>query len=158
MKALPPVTNRNEFSALIIRTDYRDEQAWQAVVTALEQPWGTGEFEALVHIVNDPIWAEATVDEVLAAVSLDDNLSVVFLADELTQQAEPHALLAVTTISREECEDAEEYEQLTEFGRWFRTEPAGVHDIHANLSIANLGFEEYAAAAQEDPTGIFRSF
>ncbi|MFJ4923831.1 DUF6924 domain-containing protein [Streptomyces sp. NPDC088725] len=152
------MTSRNEFSALIIRTDYRDQHAWQAVVTALEQPWGTGEFEALVHIVDDPVWAEATVDEVLAVVCFDDNLSVAFLADELTQQAEPHALPALTTVSREECEDAEECEELTEFGRWFRTEPAGVHDIHANLSVANLGFEEYAAAAQEDPTRIFRSF
>ncbi|MDX2592844.1 hypothetical protein PV343_11340 [Streptomyces sp. WI03-4A] len=54
-------------------------------------------------------------------------------------QAESHALLAVTTLPREDCVDDEDYEQLTEFGREFRSVPAEVHDIHANLSIGNLG-------------------
>ncbi|WP_443058300.1 DUF6924 domain-containing protein [Streptomyces sp. NBC_00820] len=39
----------------------------------------------------------------------------------------------------------------------FRTTPAGVHDIHANLSIGNMGFEEYAGWAHDDPEGIHRS-
>ncbi|WP_437114107.1 DUF6924 domain-containing protein [Streptomyces collinus] len=58
-------------------------------------------------------------------------------------QAESHALLAATTLPREDCVDDEDYEQLTEFGREFRSVfrsvPAEVHDIHANLSIGNLG-------------------
>ncbi|MET7704311.1 hypothetical protein [Streptomyces sp. NPDC005485] len=60
-------------------------------------------------------------------------------------QAESHALLAVTTLTREECVDDEDCEQLTEFGGEFRAVLAGVHDVHANLSIGNLGFEEYTA-------------
>ncbi|ALO05721.1 hypothetical protein AQF52_0119 [Streptomyces venezuelae] len=47
---------------------------------------------------------------------------------------------------------------IRRFGREFRTTPAGLHDIHANLSIANMDFEEYAAAAHEDPEKVFRSF
>ncbi len=42
--------------------------------------------------------------------------------------------------------------------REFRTVPAGVHDVHANLSIANMDFEEYAHQALADPEGVFRSF
>ncbi|MGC4985958.1 DUF6924 domain-containing protein [Streptomyces sp. DT193] len=36
--------------------------------------------------------------------------------------------------------------------------PARLHEVHANLSIGNLGFEEFAAWAHDDPEGIFRSF
>lgn len=39
--------------------------------------------------------------------------------------AESHALPAVTTMTREEHVDDEDYAQLTEFGRKFRTLPQG---------------------------------
>ncbi|MFJ4467194.1 DUF6924 domain-containing protein [Streptomyces sp. NPDC089424] len=156
MGTLPVVTGHDEFDTLVVRTDYRDDQAWQDVVAALMKPWGDGQYEAHVHLVNDPAWAEATVDEVLTAVRADENLSIVFLADRASMQAEHHPLLAVTTLTREECVDEEDYEQLTEFGSEFRAIPAAVHEIYANLSIGNLGFEEYAAWAQDDAEGIFR--
>ncbi|RZB15194.1 hypothetical protein StrepF001_34085 [Streptomyces sp. F001] len=159
MRALPAVTGHDEFDALVVRTDYDDDQAWQDVAAALMEPWGDNkQYEAHVHFMNDPAWAGATVDEVLTAVSAAEDLAVVFLADRTTMQAEYHALLAVTTLTREECEDDEDYEQLTEFGREFRTVAAGVHEVYANLSIGNLGFEEYAAWAHDDPEGIYRSF
>ena len=72
-------------------------------------------------------------------------------------QTESHALPAVTTLTREECVDDEDYAQLTQYGREFRTVSAGVHDVNANLSIGNVGFEEYAAWADDDPEGIYRS-
>ncbi|MEU9139894.1 hypothetical protein AB0D33_28700 [Streptomyces sp. NPDC048404] len=158
MRALPAVTGRDEFDVLVVRTDYHDDQAWQDVIAALMEPWGDGQYEAHVHFIDDPAWAEATVDEALNAVRADEDLAVVFLADRTTMRAESHVLLAVTTLTPEECVDGEDYEQLTEFGREFRTFPAGVHDVHANLSIGNLGFEEYAAWAHDDPEGIYRSF
>ncbi|WP_405709738.1 MULTISPECIES: DUF6924 domain-containing protein [unclassified Streptomyces] len=158
MGTLPVVTGHDEFDALVVRTDYRDDQAWQDVVAALLEPWGDRQYEAHVHFINDPAWAEATVDEVLTAVVADENLSVVFLADRISMQAEHHPLLVVTTLTREDCVDDEDYEQLTEFGREFRTIPAGVHEVYANLSIGNLGFEEFAAWAHDDPEGIFRTF
>ncbi|MFF4485433.1 DUF6924 domain-containing protein [Streptomyces sp. NPDC001544] len=157
MRALPAVTGRDEFDALVVRTDYHDDQAWRDVTAALTRPSGDRPPEASVHLVDDPAWAGATVDEVLDAVRADENLPVVFVADGTTMRAETQALLAVTTLTPEECVDEEDYEQLTEFGREFRTVPAGVHDVHANLSIGNLGFEEYAAWANDDPEGIYRA-
>ncbi|MFG3352310.1 DUF6924 domain-containing protein [Streptomyces sp. NPDC048001] len=158
MRVLPAVTRRDEFAVLVVRTDYNDDLAWQDVAAALTEPRGGRQDAAHIHFVDDPVWAGATLDEVLTAVRGDDDLAVVFLADRRTMQAEGHALQAVTTLTREECVDDEDYEQLTEFGRAFRTGPAGVHDVHANLAIGNLGFEEYAARAHDDPEGIFRSF
>ncbi|GAA2439529.1 hypothetical protein GCM10010405_23590 [Streptomyces macrosporus] len=154
---LPAVAGRDEFDALVVRTDYHDERAWREVAAALVEPWGDRRYEAHVHLVDDPVWAGATVDEVLTAVRAVEDLAVVFLADRTTMRAEPRALLAVTTLTREECVDDEDHERLIEFGRAFRTLPAGVHEVHANLSIGNLGFEEFAAWAHDDPEGIYRS-
>ncbi|GGT73744.1 DUF6924 domain-containing protein [Streptomyces sp. NPDC057575] len=158
MGTLPAVTRRDEFDALVVRTDYRDDQAWQDVSAALMEPWGDRQYEAHVHFINDPAWAGATADEVLTAVGADEDLSVVFLADRVSMQAKHHPLLAVTLLTQEDCVDDEDYEQLTEFGREFRTIPAGVHEVYANLSIGNVGFEEFAASAHDDPEGIYRPF
>ncbi|CAM5276777.1 hypothetical protein SAVIM338S_00070 [Streptomyces avidinii] len=157
MRPLPAVPERDEFQVLIVRIDYADEQAWQAVAAALMQPWGDRAYDAQVCFVNDPVWAGATADEVLRAVSADEELSVVFLADQVTMGSAHQALLAVTTIPREEYERFEEYEGIRAFGSEFRTTPAGVHDIHANLSIANMDFEEFAAAAHEAPDQVYSS-
>ncbi|MER5886192.1 hypothetical protein ABT160_20410 [Streptomyces sp. NPDC001941] len=157
MSALPEVTGREEFDALVVRTSYGDEQAWRDITEALAQPWGDGLFEACVHLVDDPVWSGATADEVVTALSDDEELPVVFLADRASMDGDHHPLLAVTTLTREECVDEEDYEQLVRFGREFRTTPAGVHDVHANLSTGNIGFEEFAESAGEDPEGIYRS-
>ncbi|MEU6880391.1 hypothetical protein [Streptomyces sp. NPDC046712] len=147
----PTVARGEEFDALVVRTDYEDESAWQEVRAALAED---ADFSA--HVVDDPAWAGADADEVRAAVARDEELSVVFLADRTTMTS--GALLAVTLLTRSECADDEDYARLTEFGTRFRTVPAGVHSIHANLSIGNLGFEDYAAEAQGDPEGVFRNF
>ncbi|MEV7304154.1 DUF6924 domain-containing protein [Streptomyces clavifer] len=158
---LPEVVGRDEFAALIIRTDYNDETAWQTVTADLRQPWGDdGEFEADVHLVEDPVWADATSDEVLAAVSRDENLSVVFIADRVTMQSAHRALLALDVGVEVEDLDPEYYQELisSPSRREFRTVPVGVHCVHANLSLANMDFEEYAETAIADPEGVFRSF
>ncbi|WP_030813610.1 DUF6924 domain-containing protein [Streptomyces sp. NRRL F-2799] len=54
-------------------------------------------------------------------------------------------------------EDADDYARLTGSGRTSRTTPTGVPDIHANVTLGNLGFEEYAAWAGENPDGVYRS-
>ncbi|RZU43857.1 hypothetical protein EV284_1308 [Streptomyces sp. BK022] len=142
------LATRGEFDAVVIRTDYTDERAWRALAATLPPH---------VHVVDDPSWSGATVDRVLTATRDAEDLSVVFLADTTTTHSRPPALLAVTTLTREDCEDAEDHARLTESGPTFRTTPAGVPDIHANLSLGNLGFEEYAAWAGESPDGVYRS-
>ncbi|MFI1398729.1 DUF6924 domain-containing protein [Streptomyces sp. NPDC020681] len=160
MNALPEIVGRDEFDALVIRTDYGDEAAWQAVVVDLAQPWGDdGEFEAAVHVIDDPAWAGLKPDEVLNEVRRDENLSVVFLADRITMQSAHRALLALD-ITEDEDLDPVYYKELTDSPppREFRTLPAGVHDVHANLAIANMDFAEFAEAAFADPDRIYRSF
>ncbi|WP_237522451.1 hypothetical protein [Streptomyces sp. SID1328] len=142
------LAGRGEFDAVVIRTDYAHQRAWRALVATLAQH---------VHFVDDPSWSGAPVDDILTATRDADDLSVVFLADTTTMRSAPPTLLAITTLTREDCEDDEDYARLTESGRTFRTTPAGVPGIHANLSLGNLGFEEYAAWAGENPDGVYRS-
>ncbi|MFJ2832271.1 DUF6924 domain-containing protein [Streptomyces sp. NPDC087263] len=152
---LPSVTDREDFAALVIRTDFGDAAAWRAVCEELSRPWGDGDYEPAVHIIDDPAWAGATADDVIAAVSADKDLSVVFLADRITMRDNDHALLAVAVLTREECQSDEEFEA---YGGSVRAAPVGIHDIHANLSIANLDFADVVDAAQSEPAGVFRSF
>lgn len=154
---LPTIADRDEYAALIIRTDFGNEEAWQAVLAELLKPWefDSGDVEPYLHVVDDPAWAGATADDVIAAFSGDEELSVVFLADRVTMDDHDHALLAVAVLTREDCESDEEFE--ADSGA-VRTVPAGIGDIHANLSIANLSFEDVVDAAQTDPAGVFRSF
>ncbi|MFJ6686273.1 DUF6924 domain-containing protein [Streptomyces werraensis] len=41
MKQPPGIAGRDEYDALVVRTDYSDEAAWQAMVAELAQPWAT---------------------------------------------------------------------------------------------------------------------
>ncbi|WP_051711695.1 DUF6924 domain-containing protein [Streptomyces sp. NRRL S-350] len=154
---LPALADRDESAALVIRTDFGDEEAWQAVLAELAKPWDfdDDEVDPYLHVVDDPAWAGATADAVIAALSGDGEPGVVYLADRVTMADHDHALLAVAVLTREECETDEEFE--ADSGS-VRTVPAGIGHIHANLMIANLGFGDVVEAARADPAGVFRSF
>ncbi|MGY1503415.1 DUF6924 domain-containing protein [Streptomyces sp. QTS52] len=159
---MPGIVGRDEFDALVVRTDYEDEAAWQAVAAELAQAWGDdGEYEASVHLIDDPAWAGLKPDEVLDQARRDENLSVVFVADRVTMES-PHRALLALDIAGDEDEDLDPlyYQVIVDSPppREFRTVPAGVHDVHANLSIANMDFAEFAEAASADPDRTYRSF
>ncbi|MFE4933453.1 DUF6924 domain-containing protein [Streptomyces sp. NPDC056647] len=149
------LAGRNRDAALIIRTDYSDEQAWAAVKAELMRPWGDGDFESYVHIADDPKWAGYTSAQIPSAALADEELSVVFLADCDSMGDGPITLLAVAMSAREECDSDEEFEAD---GGEFRTVPAGVHEMHANLMIANLSFGDFKEAAEDEPQGTFQGF
>lgn len=109
--------------------------------------WSTGGYEPHVHIVDDPVWGGTAADDVIA----------VFLADAITMQdhEQPLPAAAVATRDEYECESDEEFEA---YNGSVRSLPAAIHDIHTNLSIANLAFADVAEAARTDTAGIFRSF
>lgn len=162
MRVLPEIVGRDEFAALVIRADYCDGASWQAVVRELTQPWGErGQFEAQVHLVDGPVWADATPNEIVAAVKRDENLSVVFVADRVTMQSPDYALLACDVWAEDEEDlDPMYCQELIDnpAPREFRTAPGAVHEVHGNLSIANMNFEEFAEGASVDAEGVLRSW
>ncbi|MFJ4872602.1 DUF6924 domain-containing protein [Streptomyces sp. NPDC088757] len=159
-RALPAIVGRDVFDALVIRTDFGDDESWNAVVDELRRPWGpSGEFPARVRTVDAPAWAGATAEEVLAAVDGDEYLGVVFLADRDTTRSPVRALLALTT-SWEDVSglDPLYYRELIESPepREFRTVPAAVHSVHANLTLGNMDFAEFATAASAESDRVLR--
>ncbi|MCX5346059.1 hypothetical protein OG315_41205 [Streptomyces atratus] len=82
--------------------------------------------------------------------------SVMFVADRVTMRSADRAFLACDVWAEEEDLDPKYYQELIDSPprREFRTAPAAVHDVHANLSIANVDFEEIAQAAFDDPEGV----
>ncbi|MFC4034375.1 DUF6924 domain-containing protein [Streptomyces polygonati] len=134
-----PTTDEYYPDLLVVRTDYRDQRAWDAVRAALAEPWGPKGEESVQQVVyvDDPEWAEASAEDVLAALTGGEDggesgWSVVFLADRVTMESDLRELLAVNTDPEDDC-------------REFRTEPRQTpHDIHCNLSLGNMDFEDFA--------------
>ncbi|MEU5384393.1 DUF6924 domain-containing protein [Kitasatospora cineracea] len=157
---LPEIVGRDEFAALIVRTAYEDEAAWRAVAEELSRPWGEErKHEVEVHLVDDPVWAGATAEAVVAAVMGDEYLSVVFVADDVTMKSAQHALLALDPVAEEDEDlDPMYYQELIDSppAREFRTVPAAVHEVHGNLSLGNMDFQEFAEAALADPERVLR--
>ncbi|MFJ5708031.1 DUF6924 domain-containing protein [Streptomyces sp. NPDC093105] len=162
-RVLPQVApGRDTFDALVIRTDFGDDESWQAVLGELRLPWGPdGEFPARVCVVDEPAWSGAAADEVLAAVDDDDYLSVVFLADRHTTESPVRALLALSTIWEDESGlDPVYYQELLDAPepREFRTVPGQVHAVQVNVTLGTMGFGEFAAAASTEPDQVLRPF
>ncbi|MGW1932065.1 DUF6924 domain-containing protein [Streptomyces sp. NPDC001919] len=159
-RVLPEIVGRDMFDALVIRTDFSDDESWTAVVGELRRPWGPdGEFPARVQVVDAPDWSGATADEILAAVDEDQYLGVVFVADRHTMQSPTGGLLALSTVWEDDGDlDPVYYQEPIESPepREFRAAPAAVHAVHVNVTLGNTGFTEFAAAASAEPDQVLR--
>ena len=142
MKKLP-----NTRFALMLRTDFSNDPAWEAVCAAVQEPstefkiygW---EFKANVQFLSDPEYDDLSLKDLADLVPPDFNHSIIFLVDRMTLSHPEHPLLVVDL-----------YEEP---GRTFRVIPSEMWAVENNLSIANMSFFEFADNI--DPDGIFRGF
>jgi hypothetical protein len=127
-------------AALVLRTDFSDDAAWDAVceASAAETPEG---FMAGLSFVSDPAFADMTIDQV-AALTTASYRTFLFIVDQVTVTDPEMPLVAV--------------DMHDEPGRWFRVTPGRMSSIENNLSLANMDFRDFADAA--DPDGVFRGF
>jgi len=125
-------------NALLIRTDFSDQSAWNKLKTAVSEP--EDPFIFTMEIVDDRPNSGATVGQVMDALPEDYPHSFIVVADSVAISQPDHPLLVV--------------DLLEERGRQFRAVAAQVSSIDNNLSIGNMGFEEFAGLVDE--TGIFR--
>ena len=135
MKTIPTTE-----SAQIIRTDFSDQTAWEGLTAAVREP--ADPFIFNMEILDDRERSGATVEQLLAALPEDYPHSFVVVADSIAISQPDHPLLVV--------------DLMEERGRQFRALAAQVPSIENNLSIANMGFEEFAEAVDE--SGVFRGF
>ncbi|MGW4467907.1 DUF6924 domain-containing protein [Micromonospora sp. NPDC004704] len=127
----------DDLTSLILRVDFGDDGAWGEVIQATEAGGAT----CVSDVTYSKVTVRALIDADMAAAD-DDKLTYLFLADAITMVDKERPLLAV--------------DLYTEPGRTFRVPPRWYADVSANLSIANMGFDEFADAADE--SGTYRGF
>ena len=131
--------------ALLVRTDFKDDAAWEQLCTEVVEPSEEG-FTASLEPASDPAFAGSTWEQVKAAVPANDHGSVIVLIADATTLADPdHPVLVVDVMDFE----GERLEP-------FRCVPTELWGVENNLNIANMDWEDFAGATDEQR--IFRGF
>jgi hypothetical protein len=136
----PPTALPKTTSTPLLRTDYSDQKAWEALLAAIATPNEDG-FMAYVDYLEDPAYRDLTPEQVLALVPEGFDQPILIVADRVTLTSPEMPLLVI--------------DLWEEHGRVLRVVVEALCDIENNLSISNMDFEEFAAAAEN---GVFRGF
>lgn len=132
--------------ARIYRTYFGSNESWEEILAILKLPEMFGmapEFEIIEDKKNEGIEGSVLLNNLEEEYT--EALNYFFIADEMTFSHKEHPLIAGNVPDL----------YLTEFMP-FRLIPSQVGGVDANLSIANMGFEEFAEKVDAD--GIFRGF
>lgn len=127
-------------NALVLRTDFSNEAAWKSICAVIQNP--EAEFPANIEFVSDAKFMGVTATELTARLAEGYPFSFAFIVDHAALTGPDYAILVV---------DLQE-----EPGRTFRVMASALWSVENNLSIGNMGFEEFADAVDEQ--GIFRGF
>lgn len=127
--------------ALVVRTDFSADGAWDALRAALFSPSKDG-FLANVALVDDRQYEGLTSEQALDLIPAEYRHPLLVLADSIAVASAEAPLLVV--------------DRLGERGRCVRVVAAELWSIENNLSGANMDFEEFVRAVDGD--GVFRGF
>lgn len=137
MKQLP----RTE-SPLVLRTDFSNQAAWEVIRAEIQKPVGILRFRANVQFLDNTDYTDITQEQLLELLPTNYGHTFIIVADQTAVSQPDHPLLIVDLFES--------------FGREFRAIPSQIQSIENNLSIANMDFEDFAEAVDED--GVFRGF
>jgi len=127
-------------NTLALRTDFSDEAAWKSLCAAIQDP--DDEFRANVDFVSDPRFDGLTADKLPPLLPEDSSLTFAFIIDHVALSHPDHPILVIDLHDNP--------------GRAFRVIASEIGTVENNLSIANMGFDEFANAVDKD--GVFRGF
>ena len=127
---------------LILRTDFSNDAIWKAICAEIQKPVGVFRFRANIEFLNDVRYAGITKEQLLELIPKNYHHSFIVIVDQIAVSHPGHPLLIVDLFEGS--------------GNEFRSIPSQIQGIENNLSIANMDFEEFAEAVDED--GIFRGF
>lgn len=143
---------RSSGCALLVRTDFGNEQSWKALHTGVRTPSEDG-FLATVDILDDEVYRGMTAIQ-LRDLHADhvDGPHFFFVADDKAMAGPGHPLLVVALPHRQP-----EYADLNEVPRReFRVAVAELWAVENNLSLANMDWADFAGNVADD--GVFRGF
>ena len=121
-------------NALLIRTDFSDQSGWKKLEAAVSEPGDPYIFA--MEVDDDCANSGATVEQLMDVLPEDYPHSFIVVADGAAI-LRPHYPLLVVDLGEER-------------GRQFRAVAAQVASTDNNLSIGNMGFEEFADAVDGD--------
>ncbi|MFI5679088.1 DUF6924 domain-containing protein [Streptomyces cellulosae] len=127
--------------ALVVRTDFSADGAWDTLRAALYSPSRDG-FLANVALVDDRRYEGLMPDQALDLIPAEYRHPLLVLADSVAVASTELPLLVVDLRG--------------ERGRCVRVVAAELWGIENNLSGANMDFEEFAGTVGDD--GVFRGF
>ncbi|HEX4795530.1 MAG TPA: hypothetical protein VH370_17190 [Humisphaera sp.] len=133
MKSIP-----DSRDAMVLRTDFSDDAAWEVVCQEIEEP--VGEFRAYVDFLSDKSLKDLKPNELLSMVPKNYRHTFIFVVDQFTLSHPEHPILVIDLHDNP--------------GDEFRVIPSEMWGIENNLSTANMSFEEFADEVNDD--GIFR--
>jgi hypothetical protein len=134
-----------DLGLLLVRTDYSDDRAWHAALSAATAVYDVDDFGrmgALLRPVESPDLSNLTPEE-LAALAREDYLSEIAVADAQTMHDQTVLFVDFNELNGQA-------------GRAFRSIPSEVEPIVANLSLANMDFADFVD--NTNPDGIFCGF
>ncbi|MET8406894.1 hypothetical protein ABZV34_02040 [Streptomyces sp. NPDC005195] len=127
--------------ALVVRTDFSADGEWDALRASLSSPSKDG-FLANVAVVDNRRYEGLTSDQALYLIPAEYQHPLLVLADSAALASTERPLLVLDLQGERE--------------RGVRVVAAQLWSIENNLSGANMDFEEFAGAVDED--GVFRGF
>jgi hypothetical protein len=125
----------------VVRTDFSDQEAWEAIRTAIASPNEDG-FKANAEFIDDPAYQDLMIAQILALIPKDHGYRLLAVADKITAGSAEIPLLVIDLLEKP--------------AREIRVIASEFWSIENNLSLANMDFDEFASAARED--GVFRGF
>jgi hypothetical protein len=129
-------------ASLLIRTDFSDDSAWQALCDLVQQPQTDEGFQAFFSCIDDVVLAGMSLEDLALHAANDLHCSAIFIADAVAMNSPEHAVLCV------DCSDRQ--------GASFRVIPSEIWGPENNLRLGNMDFIEFAKAAEIN--GVFRGF
>ncbi|WP_129843072.1 hypothetical protein [Streptomyces sp. RFCAC02] len=151
MKNLPETEHTR-----LVRTDFSDEPAWQALRAAIGTPNRDGSL-AYLHVVDDPAYSGSTPEQLISA-SPDTEMLIV--ADRTTLTTPGMPLLAVHPFDEDDEDDEEEFDEDDDGPKpghgELRVIPEALPSLENNISIGNMDWESFVNGAEDD--GVFRGF
>jgi len=151
----------NEHVPWVIRTDFSNDHKWAAVrkLIAAPQILVGMEFYANVKYVSDKKYSDVACNDLVHSLPGDYPGFLCFLVDATTLSDAEHTILVVGfTPNSLNAEDYQRTPQQTPVAdiKTFRALPSEIPSIENNLSVANMDFEDFTRALDDD--GVFRGF
>lgn len=142
-------------ASLLIRTDFTDDGLWRETALSAMAPQPSDfdddtEFQAGLTCIDHPENDGLTVPTLLELIGSGPP-HYVFLADHETIVNPEHPIVAVDTSPAEWSEDTDLVR-----GQTIRIIPEQMWSIENNLSISNMGFDDFVRGTQ--PDGVYRGF